>query len=172
MVRSPRALTKIAESAEVTPSSRTHPLQSTPSAASPARMRSLIGSCPAGPPSGPAKLARPPSRAIATAALAAQPPPTAMNSLAIALPSGGGNSSTRKTSSSTEIPVHRMRGLEDTRLSFDPVANDVMRDRDRRRRAEPVGMAAQQHQCHLLALEPARAFELGAVHLDVGRQRL
>src|SRR5262249_35786407 len=50
MLRSPRALTKIPEIAEATPSSRTQPVQSTPSRASPARMRSLIGPPPAGPP--------------------------------------------------------------------------------------------------------------------------
>ncbi len=111
MVRSPRLLTKIAESADAAPSRRTQPLVPTRSRARPATMRSLIGSCPAGPPSGPAKLASPPSRAIATAALAAQPPPTVTNSDAIALPSGAGNSSTRNTSSSTAMPVHRMRGL-------------------------------------------------------------
>src|SRR5215831_18236978 len=58
MLRSPRALTKIPEIAEATPSSRTQPVQSTPSRASPARMRSLIGSPPGGPPSGPADCAR------------------------------------------------------------------------------------------------------------------
>src|SRR5262245_23643880 len=173
MVRSPRALTNIADSAEATPSRRLQPVQSTPSAARPARMRSLIGSWPAGPPSGPAKLDCAPSRATATAAFAAQPPPTAMNSLAIALPSGGGNSSTRKTSSSTAMPVHRMRGLAKLgHLTFDPGADDVVRDRHRRRRAEPVGVAAQQHQRDLLALEPARAFELRLIHLDVGGERL
>src|SRR6185312_398558 len=175
MVRSPRALTKIAEIAEATPSTRTQPLASTPSGASPARMRSLIGSCPAGPPSGPAKLACPPSRAIAIAALAAQPPPTATNSLACALPSAGGNSSTRKISSSTAIPVQRMRGaapgpaalVEGNDVAFDPGADDVMRDRDRRRRAKPVGMLAHQHQRDLVAVEPARALELGRIDLDV-----
>src|SRR5215470_18056386 len=179
MVRSPRALTKIAEIAEATPSSRTQPAQSTPSLASPPRMRSLIGSPPGGPPSGPANCARPASRAIATAALAAQPPPTARNSLACALPSGAGNWSTRNTSSSTAMPVHKMRGLDRStapdpargaaspeaalpaakRLSLDPGADDVMRDRDRRRRTEAVGMLPQQHQRYLLALEPARTFE-------------
>src|SRR5262249_59242221 len=126
----------------------------------------------------PAICAGPPSRAIAPAALAAQPPPTARNSLACALPSGGGNSSTRNTSSSTAMPVHKMRGLDRSigraplpggsspeeplpaakRLSLDPGADDVMRDRDRGRRTEAVGMPTQQHQRHLLALEPARAF--------------
>src|SRR5215472_12156829 len=189
MLRSPRALTKIPEIAEATPSSRTQPVQSTPSRASPARMRSLIGSPPGGPPSGPANCARPPSRAIATAALA--PPPTARNSLACALPSGGGNSSTRNTSSSTAMPVHKMRGLDRSigraplpggsspeeplpaakRLSLDPGADDVMRDRDRGRRTEAVGMPAQQHQRHLLALEPARTFEFG-IDLNLGGERL
>src|SRR3984957_18323726 len=173
MVRSPRALTKIAEIAEATPSTRTQPAQSTPSRASPARMRSLIGSCPGGPPSGPAKPPRPPSRAIAIAALAAQPPPTATNSLACALPSAGGNSSTRKISSSTAMAVPRVGGpAQVARLPFDPGADDVMRDRDRRRRAEPVGMPAQQHQRDLLATEPARAFDPGRVDLDVVGERL
>src|SRR5580658_5035599 len=175
MVRSPRTLTKIAEIAEATPSTRTQPVQSTPSRASPARMRSLTGSCPGGPPSGPAKLARPPSRAIAIAALAAQPPPTATNSLACALPSAGGNSSTRKISSSTAMPVHRMRGAalgEGNDVPLDPGADDVMRDRDRRRRAEPVGVPAQQHQRDLVATEPACALELGRVDLNLVGERL
>ena len=41
---------------------------------------SPLASAPAGPPSGPASAARPPRRAIATAALAAQPPLTTKNS--------------------------------------------------------------------------------------------
>ena len=64
----------------------------------------------AGPPIGPASAARPPSRAMATAAFAAQPPLTTKNPSACALPSGGGNSSTRNTSSSTMMPAQRMRG--------------------------------------------------------------
>src|SRR5215469_16083130 len=192
MVRSPRALTKIAETAEATPASRTQPAQSTPWSASAARMRSLIGSPPGGPPSGPAKLACPPSRAIAMAALAAQPPPMLRNALACAFPSAGGNSSTRKTSSSTAIPVHRMRTGRSARacvgapaaaapdralaepilLSLDPGADEVMRDCDRGRCAETGGMPPQQHQRRLLPVEPARTLEFGRIDRDLGGERL
>jgi hypothetical protein len=54
-------------------------------------------STPAGPPSGPAKLARAPRCAIATAAFAALPPFTVRNSLACVFTSGRGKFATRKT---------------------------------------------------------------------------
>ena len=106
-----------------------------------ARMRALTAS--SSPPSGPAKAARPPSRAIATAALAAQPPPVMMKSLATALAPGGGNARTRMTMSCTAMPAHRIFGAACARsgkadLAVDPGADDVMGDRDRRRRAQPV----------------------------------
>lgn len=67
-------------------------------------------SSPVGPPSGPASAARPPSRATATAALAAQPPLTTKKLCAAALVSGPGKRSTLNTSSSTMIPAQRIAG--------------------------------------------------------------
>jgi hypothetical protein len=63
-------------------------------------------SAPAGPPSGPVKLARAPRCAIATAALAALPPATVRNSLAWVFTSGRGKVVTRNSMSSTAMPVH------------------------------------------------------------------
>ena len=85
---------KIADSAVAKPAMRWQPAQSTPSRASAASTRSPFESSPAGPPSGPASAALPPSRAMATAALAAQPPLTTKNPLACTFPSGGGKLST------------------------------------------------------------------------------
>src|SRR5262249_21408125 len=61
-----------------------------------------------GPPSGPASAARPPSRATATAALAAQPPLTMKKLCAWVFASGCGKRSTRNTSSSTMMPAHKI----------------------------------------------------------------
>src|SRR4051812_37249003 len=171
---------KIADKAVGTPATRGQPLQSTPSRASAASTWSPFASSPAGPPSGPASAARPPSRAIATAALAAQPPLTTKNLLACTLPSGGGKLSTRNTSSSTVMPAHRMRGgsaatpasIKDIAAAFDEVTDDVVGDGDGRRRGEALRVLAQQHHRQLLAIEPAGIFELGPVDHDVVRQRL
>src|SRR5262249_57018495 len=57
---------------------------------------------------GPASAARPPSRATATAALAAQPPLTMKKLCAWVFASGCGKRSTRNTSSSTMIPAHKI----------------------------------------------------------------
>src|SRR5271165_7173492 len=164
MVRSPCALRRIAEIGVRAPARRTQPPVSKPSAARPLITRSPIASSPAGPPIGPAKATRAPRRAIATAALAALPPPTAKNSVASALVSGAGNSRTWKTSSSTAIPAQRMCGMSDEApVRFDPGADDVMGDGDRVSHRQAVGMPAQQHRDDLVAGEPARVLELGAI---------
>src|SRR5580698_6470400 len=181
MVRSPRAFMKIADSAVESPSMRWQKLQSTASRVSALRTRSPLSSSPAGPPIGPASAARPPSRAIATAALAAQPPLTTKNPLACTLPSGFGNSSTRNTSSSTMMPVQRMRGgaplareslADDIAALFDEAANDVMGDGDRRRRGQALRMLAREHRGAFVAGKPARIFQLLAVDGEIFRQRL
>src|SRR5580692_3984366 len=105
MARSPSGSMQIDDMEEATPATRGHQAVSTCSAASAATMRSPIGSASGGPPSGPAKHTRAPNRAIATAALAAQPPDTNKNSEACVLASGTGNRATRNTASSTAIPA-------------------------------------------------------------------
>src|SRR5580698_7828502 len=171
MVRSPRALMKIAETGVRAPAARTHPAQSTPSSARPRTSRSPVASWPAGPPSGAAKATSPPRRAMAMAALAAQPPPTVMKSLASTLASGSGNSRTRNTSSRTAIPAHRMRGMSDQApVGFDPCADDVIGDGDGMGHRQAVGMPTQQHGDDLVAGKPAGILELAAVHRDLGGQ--
>src|SRR5262245_23318452 len=166
---------KIADNAVATSVRRWQPRQSTCSRASAARMRSPFMSSPAGPPSGPASAARPPSRAIATAALAAQPPLTTKKLSACVLPSGCGKLPTRNTSSSTMMPAHRIeRGGEpwsgEVNLFLHPGADDVIGDGHGRRRGQAVGVAAQQHARDFLAIEPAGILELGAVDDDLVRQ--
>src|SRR5215470_10929751 len=169
-------LTMMADRDEATPGTRTQPVQSIPSRPSPATIRSPVGSLPAGPPSGPAKRTRAPRRAMATAALAAHPPPTVMNSLAIVFMSAAGKRSTRNTWSSTAIPVHKTTGWrrspsgQDTIALLDPRADDVVRDSDGWRRAETVGMPSQQHQSHLLTIEPAGVLQLGMIDLQLSGQ--
>src|SRR5450631_1903004 len=185
MARSPRGSTQIADIEEATPGTRGHQPQSTCSPVRAATMRSPIASSPAGPPSGPAKRARPPSRAIATAALAAQPPEMIMNSDAWVFASGTGNWATRNTASSTAMPVQTTSGpapragaepaaLLSVKLNvpLHPGAQDVMGDRVRQRRGEAVGMLSQEHQRDLLAVEPARVVELGPIDDDLARVRL
>src|ERR1700688_987824 len=174
MVRSPWASMKIADNAVGSPSTRWQNVQSTFSRLSAASTRSPLESSPPGPPSGPASDARPPSRAIATAALAAQPPLTTKKSVACTLPSGFGNSSTRNTSSSTMMPVQRMRGglADDTAAILDEAADEMMRDGDRRRCRQAVAMAAAEHRRQLVAMKPARILDLAAVDDDGLRQRL
>src|SRR5579862_9795934 len=170
MVRSPRSFRKIADSAVESPGIRGLNLQSMFSRASAASTRSPLASCPGGPPIGPASDTRAPSRAIATAAFPAQPPLTTKKSVACTLPSGCGNSVTRNTSSRTMIPVQRMRragSAEDIAAVLDIIANDVMRDRNRRRRGQTAGMTHRQHRRQFLPLEPARVFDLAAVDDDV-----
>src|SRR5262245_35874841 len=171
-MRSPRASMKIADRAVGTPGMRRQPPQSTPSRSSAARTRSPFKSSPAGPPSGPANMTRPPSRAIATAALPAQPPLTAKKSCAWIFPSGGGKHSTRNTSSRTMMPAHRILGaragaLAERNLFLHPGADDVIGDGHAGRRGQAVGMAAQQHARDFLAIEPAGVVELGAVDDDL-----
>src|SRR5262249_44036934 len=62
----------------------------------------------AGRTAGPASVGRPPSRATATAALAAQPPLTMKKLCAWVFASGCGKRSTRNTSSSTMMPAHKI----------------------------------------------------------------
>ena len=133
IVRSPRASTKIAESPVDSPSTRWHALVSMLSRARAASTRSPLSSLPAGPPSGLASIARPPSRAIATAAFAAQPPLTMKKSSASTLVSGCGMTLTRKTSSSTRMPAHKMRGAA-APLAENGINGPIHRGRARRRR--------------------------------------
>src|SRR5262252_8168259 len=124
---------------------------------------------------GPASAARPPSRAIATAAFAAQPPLTTKNPLAWTLPSGCGNSSTRNTSSSTMMPAHRMRGArsaDDIGAVLDITADDVMSNRHRRRGRQPLRVLPVEHLGELFAIEPARVFQFFTVNDDRLGQRL
>src|SRR5262249_9108186 len=104
IMRLPRASMRIAESAVGTPARRWQPVQWISARGSAASTRSPFESSP----SGPASAARPPSRAIATAALAAQPPLTMKKLCAWVFASGCGKRSTRNTSSSTMIPAHKI----------------------------------------------------------------
>src|SRR5215213_2974510 len=170
-----RSPIEIAEIGDVMPSTRgqsTHAMPSRPASAS---IVSPTLSAPAGPPNGPEKVARAPRCPIATAAFAALPPLTLRNSLAWVFTSGRGWRSTRKTRSSTAIPVHTMClrvSAEDTITLFDPCADDMMRDRDRRRNTDPFRVSAHEHQRDLVAREPARVLKLLAVDRDVGVDRL
>src|SRR6266516_3322749 len=174
---SPCASRKIAESAVGAPAMRWQPLQSTCSRASAASTRSPFESSPGGPPSGPASTARPPSRAIATAALAAQPPLTTKKLSAWVFASGCGKRSTRNTSSSTMIPAHKIAraappALAELNLFLHPGADDVIGDGHRRRRGQAVGMTPRQHARNFLAVEPAGIVELRAIDDDLARERL
>ena len=89
---------------------------------------------------------------MATAALAAQPPPTVMKSLASTLLSGSGNSRTRNTSSRTAIPAQRMCGMSDEApVGFDPCPDDVVGNGNGMGHRQAGGMAAQQHGGRLVA---------------------
>src|SRR5436190_2248271 len=93
------------------------------------------------------------------------------NSLACVFTSGRGWRSTRNIRSSTAMPVQSTclrASAEDTVALLDPGADDVMRDRDRRRNADAFRMLADEHQRGLVAGEPARVLELLAVDRDVG----
>src|SRR5215813_4436321 len=176
-MRSPRASMKIAESAVGTPARRWQPAQSTCSRASAASTRSPFESSPGGPPSGPASAARPPSRATATAALAAQPPLTMKKLCAWVFASGCGKRSTRNTSSSTMIPAHKIArapppALAELNLFLHPGADDVVGDGHGRRRGQAVGMTPRQHARDLFAVEPAGIVELRAIDDDLARERL
>src|SRR6202000_597221 len=93
---------------------------------------------------------------------------TTKNPVACTLPSGSGNSATRNTSSSTMMPVQRMRGASAGAMSIknpaailDKAANEMVGDGDWRRRGQPVGMTALQHRGELVAMKPARVLDLG-----------
>src|SRR5262249_8272350 len=169
MVRSPRASTKIADTGVRAPGTRTQPTHSTPSRCRLSMRRSPTASTP----SGAAKYALPPSRAMATAALAALPPPMVMNSLACTLVSGIGKARTRKTSSRTAMPAQRILGMSKKALvGLEPGADDVVGDRERMSRRQTVGVPAQHHGGDFIAPEPARVLQLGTIDLELRRQRL
>ncbi len=99
----------------------------------------------AGPPSVAASRARPPSRAIAIAALAAQPP-TDREEIAAPGSCPAAPGTARRGTPRRAPPCRRTgwcarRALAECNLVLDPGADDVMRDGDGRRRAEAVGMA-------------------------------
>src|SRR5712692_8706684 len=169
MVRSPRASTKIPDTGVRAPGTRTQPTHSTPSRCRLSMRRSPTASSP----SGAAKYALPPSRAMATAALAALPPPMVMNSLACTLVSGMGNALTRKTSSRTAMPAQRMLAMSEKALvGFEPGADDVMGDRERMGRRQAIGVLAQHHGGNFVARKPAGVLQLGAIDLELRRQGL
>src|ERR1700736_2981099 len=178
MVRSPCALMKIADTDVRAPGMRMQPTQSTPSLCRPSTRRSPMASSPAGPPSGAANRTLPPSRTMATAALAAQPPPMVMNSAASTFVSGMGNSWTRNTSSRTAMPAQRMWAMANQAPSdragvgFEPRPDDVVRDRDRMGRAQALRVPALHHGGDLIALEPTGILQLGTIDLELARQRL
>ena len=87
--------------ADAAPSVTVTPLTSTPSSASPARIVRPFASSP----TVPTKAARIPSRAAATAAVAAGPPPAYTTSLATTRSSAPGKPSTRAIASSVATPT-------------------------------------------------------------------
>src|SRR5215470_11586659 len=133
-----------------TPATRGHAEQSISSAAARPRNASPTVSMPGGPPSGPAKLARAPRCAIATAAFAPFPPLIVSNAVACVFTSGRGKCGTRNTMSSTAMPVHSTCLREDI-VRLDPGTDDVMRDGDRRRDRDLLGMLAAEHRHNLVA---------------------
>jgi hypothetical protein len=98
----------IAETGVVTSGTRTIWLVSMPSAAIRSRMKPLDVSLAS--PIGPANETRPPSRAMAIAALSALPPQISARCVALALLPRAGTASTRKVRSRTGMPMQRMRG--------------------------------------------------------------
>src|SRR5436309_94610 len=165
MARSPRWSIDIAEIGVVMPSRRGHCTHAIFSRAASANIVSPTVSMPGGPPNGPAKLARAPRCAIATAAFAALPPLTVRNSLACVFTSGRGNDPTRNTRSSTAIPVHStcLRTSTEDIVLLDPGADNVMRNRDRRRDRDPLRMLAPEHQHDLVSGKPTRVLKFLAV---------
>src|SRR5262249_48067563 len=173
MVFSPVASRRINETDAVPPSTRSTPLQSTPSFCRSERMRLLVAS--ALPPSGPAKATCPLSRAIVTAALAAHPPPVMMNSLAATLVPGAGKFCTRMTMSCTAMPEQRILGLlssAKTDLVLNPGTYNMMCDRDGRRCGESLRMFPRQHRYDLILGKPAGVLKFLAINHDLARQRL
>src|SRR5215467_2756512 len=173
MVFSPEASSRMSETDAVPPSTRTALVQSMPSLPRSDRIRLLTVS--SAPPSGPAKATHPFSRAIATAAFAAHPPPVMMNSLAATLVPGPGKFSTRMTMSCTAMPAQRIFGTFVARsvkayLVLHPDADDVVRDRNRRRRRQPLRMFAHQHGLNLFLAKPPSVLELRAIDHNLVRQ--
>src|ERR1043165_7633892 len=147
-----------------TPAMRVHAEQSIFSFAASPKNASPTVSTPGGPPSGPAKLARAPRCAIATAAFAPFPPLIVLNAVACVFTSGRGKCGTRNTRSSTAMPVQSTclcLGKDIVRLH--PGADDVVRDRDRGWDRDLLRMPAAEHLLHFLAREPACVFQLVAV---------
>src|SRR6516225_9240618 len=73
------------------------------------------------------------------------------------------------------MPAHKMRGApltEDIVTVLDKIANDMMGDRDGRRRGETLGMVPAEHRRQLVAVEPACVFEFFAVDDKGVRQSL
>src|SRR5215475_10505409 len=130
-------------------------------------------SLPAGPPRGPAKQALPPSRAIASAPLAAQPPDTVMNSLAPTLVSGTGTARTRKTSSTAAMPAQRIFAIsEKAPLGLEPCPYNVVRDRERMGRRQTIGVLAPHHGSDFVAREPAGVLQFPMINPELGGQCL
>src|SRR5262249_23308403 len=146
IVFSPSVSTKIKDTEEIAPGTRMASLQSIFSRIRLSRMRLAISSSFA--PRGPAKLTRPPRRATATAAFPAWPPDVIRNSDACTFVPASGNLSTRMMMSCTAPPAHRMRGYPRGSLKTDlvlyPGADDVMRDRYRRRGCQALRVFAHQ----------------------------
>src|ERR1700690_1674924 len=176
MVFSPVASSRISDTEAVPFFMRATPLQSMPSLARSARMRLLTWSSVS--PSGPANATRPPRRAMATAALAAQPPPVMMKSDAGTLVPGAGKFCTRITMSCTAMPAHKIfgafpdAGSVKVDLVLHPGADEVMRDRYRRRRGQAVRVLAHQHGRDLRLGKPPRVIEFLVVYHDVAGQCL
>src|ERR1044072_8860119 len=153
-----------------TPGTRGHAEQSIFSFAASVRKLSPTVSTPGGPPSGPAKLARAPRCAIATAAFAPFPPLIVSNAGACVFTSGRGKCGTRNTISSTAMPVHNTcfcSGKDIVRL--DPGANDVVCDGNRRRDRDLLGMLAVEHLYDFIARDPACVFQFFAIDGDLSR---
>src|SRR6266702_5354765 len=178
-VRSPEGSIMIADTGVVRPGMRTICAVSMPSVAIRSRRKPLDVSPVS--PIGPANAARPPSRAMAIAALSALPPQISARWLALALLPRSGTASTRKARSRTGMPMQRMRGaIPDAAIGaldlraalvVHPAAEQMMRDRERMRTGEPVGMRPRQHQGCLLPREPACILGLRVIADDILVQR-
>src|SRR3990167_9138025 len=104
---------------------------------------------------------------MATAELPAWPPLVMTNSEACTFMPASGNLSTRMTMSCTAPPAQSILGADFAgSVKFDlalyPGADDVMRDRHRRRRGQAVGVLAQQHGHDLVFAKPPGVFEFRA----------
>ena len=118
------------------------------------------------PPSGPAKATRPPSRATATAALAAQPPPVTMNSDGRNLGAGR-----REILHAHDDVLHRDAGAQDLRSSLPAQRQSKPNSSSTQARmmwcaiatgggvVRPCGWRRASMLRHLRAAEPARVFQ-------------